>query len=60
MVLEGTVSATDMVSFRSLSKVATSCTMALSSSGGKLDNDMVLFVCYDSITREYLGVQQEV
>jgi hypothetical protein len=41
MVLERAVSATDIVSFRSLSKVATSWTMALSSSGGKLDDDMV-------------------
>lgn len=36
-----TVSATEIVSFLSLRSVATSCTIAFSSSGGKFDEDML-------------------
>lgn len=37
-----TVSATDIVSLRSLRRVATSCTICRSSSGGKSGGDMIL------------------
>lgn len=52
-----TVSATDMVSFRSLSSVATSCTICLSCSGGKADdedivNDRLLCLVMARIRRE--------
>lgn len=39
-----TVSATEMVSLRSLRSVATSLTISLSSAGGKEDVDMVALV----------------